>query len=100
MCIVNIYIRFVNEKGQYTRRQINLYRMFFVDCSRNSQVILMTIFIQKYYIVQTLDHLTCSKIVIMTSLYRTNKLVKLKFVCSPELRLKKFNTIFSDENVR
>ena len=43
------------------------------------------IFINKYYIVQKLDHLTCSKFEITTSLYKLIKLVKLKFVFSPEL---------------
>ena len=42
-------------------------------------------FIQKYYMVQKLDHLTCSKFVITTSLYKPIKLGKLKFVFSPEL---------------
>ena len=79
----------------YTRRQINLYRMFFADFSVNSQPILMKfckdyfdyreIFIKKYYTVQKLDHLTCSKFVITTCLYKPIKLVKLKFVFSPEL---------------
>ena len=73
----------------YTRRQINLYRMFFADFSVNSQLILMKfckeIFIKKYCKVQKLDHMTCSKFVITTFLYKPIKLVKLKFVCSPEL---------------
>ena len=43
------------------------------------------IFIKKYSIIQKLDHLTCSKFVITTSLYKAIKLVKLKFVFSPEL---------------
>ena len=43
------------------------------------------IFIKKYYIVQKLDHLTCSKFEITTSPYKPIKLVKLKFVFSPEL---------------
>ena len=43
------------------------------------------IFIKKYYVVQKLDHLTCSKFEITTSLYKPIKLVKLKFVFSPEL---------------
>ena len=43
------------------------------------------IFINKYYVVQKLDHLTCSKFEITTSLYKPIKLVKLKFVFSPEL---------------
>ena len=66
----------------YTRRQINLYRMFFADFSLNSQPILMKfckdyfrgdyhyIFIKKYYVVQKLDNLTCSKFEITTSLYK------------------------------
>ena len=36
-------------------------------------------------IVRKLDHLTGNKIVITTSRYKTNKLVELKFVFSPEL---------------
>ena len=60
----------------YTRRQINLYRMFFADLSVNSQPILMKfwrtvlktygnyreVFIKKYWadIVQKLDYLTCN----------------------------------------
>ena len=43
------------------------------------------IFIKTYYVVQKLDHLTCSKFEITTSLYKPIKLVKLKFVFSPEL---------------
>ena len=43
------------------------------------------IFIKKYYVVQKLDHLTWSKFEITTSLYKPIKLVKLKFVFSPEL---------------
>ena len=43
------------------------------------------IFIKKYYIVQKLDHMRCSKFKITTSLYKPIKLVKLKFVFSPEL---------------
>ena len=38
------------------------------------------IFIKKYYVVQKLDHFTCSKFEITTSLYKPIKLVKLKFV--------------------
>ena len=39
-----------------------------------------------YSLVQKLDYLTCSKFVITTSLYKLNKLVKMKFVfISPEL---------------
>ena len=89
----------MNESILYTRRQINLYRMFFADFSVNSQLIFMKfckdifescgdyreIFIKKYYVVQKLDHLTCSKFEITTSLYKPIKLVKLKFVFSPEL---------------
>ena len=48
------------------------------------------IFIKIYYslyVVEKLDHLTCSKFVITTSLYKPIKLVKLKFVFSPELHL-------------
>ena len=42
---------------------------------------------KKYYVglVQKLDHLTCSKFEITTSLYKPIKLVNLKFVFSPEL---------------
>ena len=43
------------------------------------------IFIKKYFIVQKLDYLTCSKFLITTFLYKTIKLVKLKFVFSPVL---------------
>ena len=43
------------------------------------------IVIKKYYIVRKLDHLTCSKFVFTTSLYNPTKLVKLKFVFSPDL---------------
>ena len=43
------------------------------------------IFMKKYYVVQKLDHLTCSELEITTSLYKLIKLVKLKFVFSPEL---------------
>ena len=43
------------------------------------------IFIKKYYVVQKLDHLACSKFEITTSLYKPINLVKLKFVFSPEL---------------
>ena len=82
----------------YTRRQINLYRMFVADFSVNFQPIFMKfckdhfrvtgyyreIFIKKYYVVQKY-HLTCSKFEIMTSHYKPIKLVKLKFVFSPEL---------------
>ena len=78
----------------------NLYRMlFFANFSVNSQPILMKfckdyfrvtgdyreIFIKKYYVFQKLDHLPCSKFEITTSLYKPIKLVKLKFVFSPEL---------------
>ena len=71
--------------------------MFFADFSVNSQPILMKfckeysrgdyreIFIKEYYVVQKLDHLTCSKFEITTSLYKPIKLVELKFVFSPEL---------------
>ena len=63
--------------------------MFFADFSVNSQPILMTVtFSSKNIIgptVQKLDHLTCSKFVITTSLYKPIKLVKLKFSLSPEL---------------
>ena len=38
------------------------------------------IFIKKCYIVQKLDHLTCSKFVIAMSLFKPIQLVKLKFV--------------------
>ena len=38
---------------------------------------------KKYYIVQKLDNLICNKFVIMTSLYKPIKLVKVVF--SPEL---------------
>ena len=44
------------------------------------------IFIKKYDIVEKLDHLTYSKSEITTSLYKPIKLVKLKFVFSPELQ--------------
>ena len=43
------------------------------------------IFIKKYYVVQKLDPLTCSKFEITTYLYKPIKLVKLKFVFSSEL---------------
>ena len=80
----NLYTRYT-----YTRRQINLYRMFFTDFSVNSQPILMNfertifeshgdypdIFIKKYYVVKKLDHLTCNKFEITTSLYKPIKLV-------------------------
>ena len=69
--------------------------MLFADFSVNSQLILMKfckdcrdcreIFIQNDYVVQKLDHLTCSKFEFTTSLYKPIKLVKLKFVFSPEL---------------
>ena len=86
----------------YTRRQINLYRMFFADFSVNSQPISIKfckddyreIFIKKYYVVQKLDHLTCSKFEITTSLYKPIKLVKLKFVFSPELHYMPDGLIF------
>ena len=66
----------------YTRRQINLYRMFFADFSVNFQSFWWNfartiyvsrgdyckIFMKKYYVVQKLDHLTCSKLEITTSL--------------------------------
>ena len=42
------------------------------------------IFIKKYYVVQKLDHLTCSKFEITTPLYKPIKLVKLKFIFSLE----------------
>ena len=61
------------------------------------------IFSKKYYLVQKLDHLTCSKLEITTSLYKTIKLVKLMFVFSPELHYMPdgltFKLLFSDENV-
>ena len=65
----------------------------FADFSVNSQPISMKfcngdyreIFIKKYYLVQKLDHLTCSKFEITTSLYKLIKPVKLRFVFSPEL---------------
>ena len=79
--------------------------MFFADFSVNSQPIFMKfsmdyfhfifisfscgdyreIFIKKYYVVKKLDHLTCSKFEITTFLYKPIKLIKLKFVFSPEL---------------
>ena len=43
------------------------------------------IVIKKYYVVQKLDHFTCSKFEITKSLYKPIKLVKFKFVFSPEL---------------
>ena len=83
----------IKEKPIYTRRQINLYRMFFDDFAVNSQPIFIRtifartifelrcdyreIFIKKYYVIQKLDHLTCSKFEIMTSLLKPIKLVKL-----------------------
>ena len=88
----------INGSFVYTRRQINLYRMFFADFSVNSQPILMKFCkdyfrvtrrlpwnFHIYYAVQKLDNLTCSKFEITTSLYKPIKLVKLKFVFSPEL---------------
>ena len=83
----------------YTRRQINLYRMFFADFSVNSHRFWWNfartifesrsdypeIFIKKYYVVRKLDHLTCNKFEITTSLYKPIKLGKLEFVFSPEL---------------
>ena len=67
--------------------------MFFADFSVSSPPILIKfrkdyfreIFIKKYYIVQKLDHLTCSKFEITTFLYKPIKHVKLKFVFSREL---------------
>ena len=44
------------------------------------------IFMKKYYVVQKLDLLTCSKFEITTSLYKPIKLGKLKFVFSPEFQ--------------
>ena len=52
----------------YTRRQMNLYRMFFADFSVSSQPIFMSrddyckIFIGKYCIAKKLDHLACNAI--------------------------------------
>ena len=40
---------------------------------------------ENYNVVQKLDHLTCSKFEITTSLYKFNNLVKLKFVFSSGL---------------
>ena len=78
----------------YTRRQINLYRMFFADFSVNSQPILMK-FCKDYFLVTRRlpwnfhKKISCSSKVkpfeITTSLYNPIKLVKLKFVFSPEL---------------
>ena len=66
----------------YTRRQIDLYRMFLADFSVNSQPILMK-FCKDYF--RVTRRTTCSKFEITTSLYKPIKLVKLKFVFSPEL---------------
>ena len=65
--------------------------MFFADFSVNSQPIFGSrgdyreILIKKYYVVKKVDHLTCNKFEITTSLYKPIKLVKLKFAFSPEL---------------
>ena len=65
--------------------------MFFADFDKILQGLFSShpatseIFIKKYYVVQKLDHLTCSKFEITTSLYKPIKLVKLKFVFSPGL---------------
>ena len=84
-------------KVAYTRRQINLYRMFFADFSVNSQPILMKFIL--YYVVQKLDHLTCSKFEITTSLYKPIKLVKIKFVFSPELHYMPDSLTFQLNNI-
>ena len=55
--------------------------------------------IQKYYVVQKLDHLTCSKFEITTSLYKPIKLVKLKFVFSPELHYMTDGLTFQLNNI-
>ena len=76
----------------------NFVRTSFVSCSDCRKI-----FIKKYLLVQKLDHLTCSEFVITTSLYKPIKLVKLKFVFSPEVHyirmVQLFSyAIFSDEN--
>ena len=94
------YVYCSRSGNYYTRRQINLYRMFFADFSVNSQPISMKFwkeyflvtrrlpwnFHKKYHVVQKLDHLTCSKFEITTSFFKPIKPVKLKFVFSPELQ--------------
>ena len=84
-----------------TRHQITLYREFFADFSVNSQPILMEFSKDNFWVtrwllwkfhqkilfssIAKLYHLTFSKFVMTTSLYKPIKLVKLKFVFSPEL---------------
>ena len=82
------------DVGLYTRRQItciacsspisqsiiNRFWWTFARTILESRGDCREIFIKKYYIVQKLDHLTCVKFVITTSLYKPIKLVKLKFV--------------------
>ena len=61
------HMTLVQSQPSYTRRHINLYRMFFADFSVNSQPIFMKlsrgdcreIFIEKYRIATNLDHLAC-----------------------------------------
>ena len=67
-----VYILGVCYESDYrsTRRQINLYRMFFSDCSVNSQPIFLKFLqglclshpLKKYSIAQKLDHLACDAI--------------------------------------
>ena len=77
---------------------MNLQSIFFVDFSVNSQPIFMKygkeyvrvprrIFMKKYSIFRKLDHSTCSKFLITTSIYRPEpfKLVELKSVLGHEL---------------
>ena len=68
----------------YTHRQINLYCMIFVDFSVNSQPILMKFCKDCFRVTWRLQYLKC-KFVITTSFYKPIKMVKLKFVLSPEL---------------
>ena len=63
-----------------TRFWWNFARTIFESCGDKREI-----FIKKYYVVQKLDHLTCSKFEFTTFLYKPIKLVKLKFVFSPKL---------------
>ena len=67
-----------------SRSIINRFQWNFARTIFESRGDYREIFKHKYYVVQKLDHLTCSKFEITTSLYKPIKLVKLKFV-SPEL---------------
>ena len=91
--------------GDYTRRLSYVFRRFLsqlsTDYDKISQGLFSSyaataheIFIKKYYIVQKLDHLTCSKYSITTTLRKPIKSAELKFVFSPELHYMTDGLIF------